>query len=543
MFFAKILRPIRQNAITEGDLECILTRNCEGTEQLRTEIKRNFDQSMLWQNRGGNFLKERETFGSRLGFILVSAGCAVGLGNVWKFPYMTGKYGGAAFILIYLVFLVLLGLPILVSEFAVGRSSRLSTARAFHKLEPEGSNFHKYSYMGMIGNYMLMMFYTMVAGWMMYYCYVMATGKLSGASSDEVSGFFSNLMTSTGTMTGWMIAAVLLAFGVCSLGLKNGIERITKVMMICLFALIVVLAVHSVTLDGAMEGVKFYLVPNLDNIREAGLGNVIFGALSQAFFTLSIGIGAMEIFGSYMGKECTLAGESVNILILDTFVALMAGLIIIPACFAFSVEPGAGPGLVFITLPNVFNQMAGGRLWGALFFLFMSFAALSTVIAVFENILSFAMDLWGWKRNKAVVFNIVLIIILSMPAILGFGPWSGIQILGEGTNIMDLEDFIISNNILPLGSVVFVIFCASKNGWGWDNFIKEANTGSGLKFPKFIRNYMLWVIPAVVAVIYLKGYYDMFQPKGMNYLVPWMIIGVAMLVLVGWISFGHSKKK
>ena len=489
------------------------------------------------------FLKERETFGSRLGFILVSAGCAVGLGNVWKFPYMTGKYGGAAFILIYLVFLVLLGLPILVSEFAVGRSSRLSTARAFHKLEPEGSNFHKYSYMGMIGNYMLMMFYTMVAGWMMYYCYVMATGKLSGATSEEVGGFFSNLMTSTGTMTGWMIAAVLLAFGVCSLGLKNGIERITKVMMICLLALIVVLAVHSVTLDGAMEGVKFYLVPNLDNIREAGLGNVIFGALSQAFFTLSIGIGAMEIFGSYMDKERTLAGESINILILDTFVALMAGLIIIPACFAFGVEPGAGPGLVFITLPNVFNQMAGGRLWGALFFLFMSFAALSTVIAVFENILSFAMDLWGWKRNKAVLFNIVLIIVLSMPAILGFGPWSGIQILGEGTNIMDLEDFIISNNILPLGSVIFVIFCTSKNGWGWKNFLREANTGKGAKFPAFIRNYMLWVIPVVVAIIYLKGYYDMFQPKGNAYLIPWMIVGIAMLVLVGWISFGHSKKK
>ena len=461
-------------------------------------------------------MKERETFGSRLGFILVSAGCAVGLGNVWKFPYMTGKYGGAAFILIYLVFLVLLGLPILVSEFAVGRSSRLSTARAFHKLEPEGSNFHKYSYMGMIGNYMLMMFYTMVAGWMMYYGYVMATG--------------------------WMIVAVLLAFGVCSLGLQNGIERITKVMMICLLALIVVLAVHSVTLDGAMEGVKFYLVPNLDNIRAAGLGNVIFGALSQAFFTLSIGIGAMEIFGSYMGKECTLAGESINILILDTFVALMAGLIIIPACFAFNVEPGAGPGLVFITLPNVFNQMAGGRLWGALFFLFMSFAALSTVIAVFENILSFAMDLWGWKRNKAVLFNIVLLIILSMPAILGFGPWSGIQILGEGTNIMDLEDFIISNNILPLGSVIFVIFCASKNGWGWDNFIKEANTGKGIKFPTCIRNYMLWVIPVVVAIIYLKGYYDMFQPKGNTYLIPWMIVGIAMLILVGWIVFGHSKK-
>lgn len=488
-------------------------------------------------------MKEREKFGSRLGFILVSAGCAIGLGNVWKFPYMTGKYGGAAFILIYLAFLILLGLPILVSEFAVGRSSRLSTARAFHKLEPKDSNFHKYSYMGMIGNYMLMMFYTMVAGWMMYYCYVMAAGKLSDASADQVGDYFVNMTASPGTMTGWMIVAVLVSFGICSLGLKNGIERITKVMMICLLCLIVVLAVHSVTLDGAMEGVKFYLVPNLDNIREAGLGNVIFGALSQSFFTLSIGIGAMEIFGSYMEKEHTLAGESINILILDTFVALMSGLIIIPACFAFGVEPGAGPSLVFITLPNVFNQMVGGRLWGTLFFLFMSFAALSTVIAVFENILSFAMDLWGWKRSKAVVVNIVLIIVLSMPAILGFNVLSGIQILGPGTNLMDLEDFIVSNNLLPLGSLVFVIFCASKKGWGWDNFIKEANTGKGLKFPKFIRAYMLYVIPAVVAVIYLKGYYDMFQPKGLSYLIPWMIVGIAMLVLVAWISFGHSKKK
>lgn len=488
-------------------------------------------------------MKEREKFGSRLGFILVSAGCAIGLGNVWKFPYMTGKYGGAAFILIYLAFLILLGLPILVAEFAVGRSSRLSTARAFHKLEPKDSNFHKYSYMGMLGNYMLMMFYTMVAGWMMYYCYVMAAGKLKDASAEQVGEYFTNMTASPGTMTGWMIVAVLLSFGICSLGLKNGIERITKVMMLCLLALIVVLAVHSVTLDGAMEGVKFYLVPNLDNIREAGIGNVIFGALSQSFFTLSIGIGAMEIFGSYMSKDHTLTGESLNILILDTFVALMAGLIIIPACFSFGVEPGAGPSLVFITLPNVFNQMAGGRIWGALFFLFMSFAALSTVIAVFENILSFAMDLWGWKRSKAVAVNIVLIIILSIPAVLGFNVLSGIQILGPGTNIMDLEDFIVSNNILPLGSLVFVIFCASKNGMGWDKFVEEANTGKGIKFPKFIRNYMLYVIPAVVAVIYLKGYYDMFKPKGMNYLIPWMIIGVAMLVLVGWISFGKSKKK
>ena len=450
------------------------------------------------------FLKERETFGSRLGFILVSAGCAVGLGNVWKFPYMTGKYGGAAFILIYLVFLVLLGLPILVSEFAVGRSSRLSTARAFHKLEPEDSNFHKYSYMGMIGNYMLMMFYTMVAGWMMYYGYVMATGKLSGSSSDEVSGFFSNLMTSTGTMTGWMIVAVLLSFGVCSLGLQNGIERITKVMMICLLALIVVLAVHSVTLDGAMEGVKFYLVPNLDNIREAGLGNVIFGAMSQAFFTLSIGIGAMEIFGSYMGKECTLAGESINILILDTFVALMAGLIIIPACFAFNVEPGAGPGLVFITLPNVFNQMAGGRLWGALFFLFMSFAALSTVIAVFENIMSFCMDMFGISRKKSVVINAVIILIASLPCVFGFNIWSGFELFGQ--NVLGMEDFLVSNILLPVGSLIYLLFCVTKFGWGFDNYLTECNTGKGMKFAGFLKPYFQFVLPVLVLIVLVQGF-------------------------------------
>lgn len=487
-------------------------------------------------------MKERETFGSRLGFILVSAGCAIGLGNVWKFPYMAGKYGGAAFILIYLIFLVLLGLPVLVCEFAVGRASRKSTARAFHDLEPEGANFHNFSYMSMVSNYVLMMFYTMVAGWMLYYCYAMAAGKLAGKDSAQVADYFTGLQDSAGTMTLWMIIVVVLSFGVCSLGVQRGLEKITKVMMMCLLALIVVLAVHSLTLDGAMEGVKFYLVPDFAAMAEIGIGNVIFGALSQAFFTLSIGAGSMTIFGSYLGKDRSLLGESLHITILDTFVALMAGLIIIPACFAFGVEPGAGPGLVFITLPNVFNQMTGGKIWGALFFLFMSFAALSTVIAVFENILSFAMDLWGWKRNKAVLFNIVLLIILSMPAILGFGPWSGIQILGEGTNIMDLEDFIISNNILPLGSVIFVIFCASKNGWGWDNFIKEANTGKGIKFPTCIRNYMLWVIPIVVAIIYLKGYYDMFQPKGNTYLIPWMIVGIAMLILVGWIVFGHSKK-
>ena len=487
-------------------------------------------------------MKERETFGSRLGFILVSAGCAIGLGNVWKFPYMAGKYGGAAFILIYLIFLVLLGLPVLVCEFAVGRASRKSTARAFHDLEPEGANFHNFSYMSMVSNYVLMMFYTMVAGWMLYYCYAMAAGKLDGKDSAQVADYFTGLQDSAGTMTLWMIIVVVLSFGVCSLGVQRGLEKITKVMMICLLALIVVLAVHSLTLDGAMEGVKFYLVPDFAAMAEIGIGNVIFGALSQAFFTLSIGAGSMTIFGSYLGKDRSLLGESLHITILDTFVALMAGLIIIPACFAFGVEPGAGPGLVFITLPNVFNQMTGGKIWGALFFLFMSFASLSTVIAVFENIISYSMDRKGWSRGKAVIVNMVAMILLSLPAVFGFNILSGIQPLGAGTNIMDLEDFIISNNILPLGSVIFVIFCASKNGWGWDNFIKEANTGKGIKFPTCIRNYMLWVIPVVVAIIYLKGYYDMFQPKGNTYLIPWMIVGIAMLILVGWIVFGHSKK-
>ena len=488
-------------------------------------------------------MKERETFGSRLGFILVSAGCAIGLGNVWKFPYMAGKYGGAAFILIYLIFLVLLGLPVLVCEFAVGRASRKSTARAFHDLEPEGANFHNFSYMSMVSNYVLMMFYTMVAGWMLYYCYAMAAGKLDGKDSAQVADYFTGLQDSAGTMTLWMIIVVVLSFGVCSLGVQRGLEKITKVMMICLLALIVVLAVHSLTLDGAMEGVKFYLVPDFAAMAEIGIGNVIFGALSQAFFTLSIGAGSMTIFGSYLGKDRSLLGESLHITILDTFVALMAGLIIIPACFAFGVEPGAGPGLVFITLPNVFNQMTGGKIWGALFFLFMSFASLSTVIAVFENIISYSMDRKGWSRGKAVIVNMVAMILLSLPAVFGFNILSGIQPLGAGTNIMDLEDFIVSNNILPLGSVVFVMFCVSKYGWGWKRFIKEADTGEGLKVPANVQKYMLYVIPAIVVVIYLKGYYDMFSPKGPVVLTVWMIVSLLVLGLVGWIIFGKNKTK
>ena len=431
---------------------------------------------------------------------------------------MTGKYGGAAFILIYLVFLVLLGLPILVSEFAVGRSSRLSTARAFHKLEPEGSNFHKYSYMGMIGNYMLMMFYTMVAGWMMYYCYVMATGKLSGASADEVSGFFSNLMTSTGTMTGWMIAAVLLAFGVCSLGLKNGIERITKVMMICLLGIMAVLVVRAVTLPGGLEGLKFYLIPDFGKLfagattaeQWATFGDAVYAAMGQAFFTLSLGISAMEIFGSYIGKERSLTGEALRICGLDTAVALVAGLIIFPACFAFAVEPGSGPGLVFVTLPSVFNQMPLGQLWGTLFFLFMSFAALSTVVAVFENIMSFSMDEWGWSRNRACLVNGIALALLSLPCVLGFNVWAGVELPGVG-NIQAIEDFLVSNNVLPLGALVFLLFCTTKRGWGFDAFLQEADAGAGLRFPRWARGYVRFVLPVLIVIVFVAGYVPILQ--------------------------------
>lgn len=482
-------------------------------------------------------MAEREKFGSRLGFILVSAGCAVGLGNVWKFPYMAGQFGGAAFILIYLIFLVILGLPIMVCEFSVGRASQKSVASSFHTLEPQGSKFHNFGYFGMIGNYVLMMFYTMVGGWMMYYCYRMMSGEFVGASPDEVANGFGSMLGSPGTMTLWMIIAVILSFGICSIGLQNGVERITKIMMICLLAIMVVLVIRVLTLPGAEEGIKFYLIPDFGKMVENGVGNVVFGALSQAFFTLSIGIGSMAIFGSYLDKSRSLGGEAASITLLDTFVAIMAGLIVIPACFAFDVEPGAGPGLVFITLPNIFEQMVGGRIWGAFFFLFLSFAALSTIIAVFENIISFAIDLWGWERKKAVLVNMVAIILLSLPCILGFSTLSAIQPLGEGTNIMDLEDFIVSSNLLPLGSMVYLIFCTSRYGWGWNNFIAEANSGEGMRFPNSMRGYMTYVLPILVVGIYLKGYWDKFHSVG------WMLVGFAFLAYIGYVSFGGKKNK
>ncbi len=488
-------------------------------------------------------MSSREKFGSRLGFILVSAGCAIGLGNVWKFPYLCGQNGGAAFILIYLVFLAIMGFPIMVSEFSVGRGSQKSCATSFKVLEKEGSRWHNYGWLGMAGNYLLMMFYTMVAGWMLYYCYRSLTGEFTKTVLDttEVSAKFGNMVGSAPTMILWTVIAILIAFGICSLGMQKGVEKISKVMMICLLGLIIVLAINSLRLPGAMEGVKFYLIPDFKGMAERGIGKVVFAAMSQAFFTLSIGIGSMAIFGSYLDKSRSLAGETVSITILDTFVAVCSGLIIIPACFAFNIQPDSGPNLIFITLPNIFNQMAGGRIWGTLFFLFLSFAALTTVVAVFENILSFAMDLWGWERKKAVLVNIVAIIVLSLPCILGFNLLSGIQPLGPGSNIMDLEDFLVSNNLLPIGSLVYVMFCTRKNGWGWDNFIKEANTGKGLGFPKQLRFYMTWILPVIIVGIYFKGYYDMFAPKGLQYLIPWMVVAALFMVWLLWIAFGKKK--
>lgn len=453
---------------------------------------------------------EREKFGSRLGFILISAGCAIGLGNVWRFPYITGVYGGAAFVLIYLFFLLILGLPIMVMEFAVGRASQKSAALSFDVLEPKGTKWHWYKWGAMAGNYLLMMFYTTIGGWMILYFIKMATGQFEGMDTEQVQGAFGELMGQPWLMTGFMVLVVVIGFAICAKGLKNGVEKITKVMMVSLLVLMIVLAVRSVLLPGGQAGLKFYLYPDFGKLMDAGLGEVIYAAMGQAFFTLSLGIGALAIFGSYIGKERSLMGEAVSVTVLDTFVALMAGLIIFPACFAYNVEPNSGPGLIFITLPNVFNEMAGGRLWGSLFFLFMSFAALSTIIAVFENIISFAMDLTGCSRKKAVVCNLIGIIVLSMPCVLGFNVLSGFTPFGEGSNVLDLEDFIVSNNLLPFGSLIYLLFCTYKIGWGFDNFLAEANTGKGMKFPRWMKGYVKYILPLIVIVIFVMGYITKF---------------------------------
>ena len=447
---------------------------------------------------------QREKFGSRLGFILISAGCAIGLGNVWRFPYITGKYGGAAFVLIYLVFLVLLGLPIMVMEFAVGRASQASVAMSFDRLEPLGTKWHWYKWFGMAGNYLL------IGGWILLYVFKMAGGEFEGKNADEIAGVFGNLMEKPGLMTICMIVVVAACFGIVCMGLQKGVEKITKKMMLLLLALMVILAIRSATLPGAGEGIRFYLLPDFKKAAESGMKEVIFAAMGQSFFTLSLGIGAIAIFGSYIDKKRRLTGEAVCVTILDTCVALIAGMIIFPACFAFGVQPDSGPSLVFITLPNIFNSMSGGRIWGTLFFLCMLFAAASTIIAVFENIIAFAMDLTNCSRAKAVVVNLIAIVILSLPCVLGFNVLSGFQPLGAGSNVLDLEDFIVSNNLLPLGSLVYLLFCTSRYGWGWKKFCEEANAGEGIKFPKWTRIYVSYILPLIVLFIFVQGYWSKF---------------------------------
>ena len=453
---------------------------------------------------------QREKLGSRLGFILLSAGCAIGVGNVWKFPWMVGQYGGGAFVVFYVLFLIILGLPIMTMEFAVGRASQKSPVRAYQVLEKPGTKWHIHGYLAMIGNYLLMMFYTTVCGWMLHYFYLTASGKFVGASPEQVGAAFPEMLSQPLVMTGWMIVVVVVGFAINSFGLQGGLERVTKVMMIALLAIMVVLAINSVMTEGASEGLKFYLIPDLDRMMESGPINVIVGAMNQSFFTLSLGIGAMAIFGSYIGKSRALLGEAVNVAILDTFVAFTAGLIIFPACFAFGVSPDSGPNLIFVTLPNIFNHMAGGRLWGSLFFVFMAFAAFSTVLAVFENIMSCCMDLTGWSRKKVALLNTVLMIVLSLPCVLGYNVWSGFQPFGDGSAVLDLEDFLVSNIWLPLGSLVYLLFCTTRYGWGWKNFKEEANEGGGLKVRDGIRFYVSYILPLIVLIIFVLGIKDKF---------------------------------
>ncbi len=457
----------------------------------------------------GIFL-EREGFSTRLGFILVSAGCAIGLGNVWRFPYITGMYGGASFVLIYLVFLAILGLPIMVAEFAVGRGSVRSLAMSFDVLEPKGTKWHFYKYFGIAGNFLLMMFYTTVSGWMLYYLYKMAAGGFEGLDAAGVGAVFGNLLADPVTMGLYMALIVVLCGGVCYLGVEAGVERITKLMMTCLLFLMILLAVNSVLLPGSGEGLRYYLYPDFGKVAEYGVREVVFAAMGQAFFTLSLGIGALAIFGSYIGKSKRLTGEAIWVIVLDTFVAIMAGLIIFPACFAYGVNPSSGPNLLFVTLPNVFNNMPLGRLWGSLFFLFMAFASMSTVIAVFENLICAFIELLRKDRKIIIRRGMVLIILLSLPCVLGFNVWSGFQPLGAGSGVLDLEDFLVSNNLLPLGSLVYLAFCTSRYGWGWENFTKEADTGKGVAFPKWIRFYATYILPLVVLYIFAAGYYAKF---------------------------------
>lgn len=449
---------------------------------------------------------EREKLGSRMGFILLSAGCAIGIGNVWRFPYIAGMYGGGMFVLFYLLFLAAMGIPVMTMEFAVGRASRKSIIKSFTELEKPGQKWHIHGYLGMIANYLLMMFYTSVAGWMLYYFYLMLTGRFTGKNTAQVADIFQGMLDSPSVMTVSMMIIVAAGMLICSVGLQKGVENITKLMMSLLLIIIIILAVRSMTLPGGIEGLKFYLLPDVQRMKDVGITETITAAMNQAFFTLSLGIGSMAIFGSYIDKSRTLLGESVNIAVLDTFVALVSGLIIFPTCFSFGISPDMGPSLIFITLPNIFNHMAGGRVWGTLFFVFMTFAAFSTILAVFENIISCGMDLFHWSRKKSSLMNLAALTVLSLPCVFGYNIWSSFQPRGAGSTVLDLEDFIVSNVILPIGALVYLLFCVTRYGWGFENYLAEVNTGEGLRMPKGIRIYMTFILPVLLVFLTLKGW-------------------------------------
>lgn len=454
---------------------------------------------------------ERERLGSRLGFILLSAGCAIGIGNVWKFPWMVGQYGGGMFVLIYLICLVVVGVPVMTMEFALGRAGQRSPAKLYQQLEPKGSKWHIHGYVSVAGNYLLMMFYATVAGWIIKYFVSTAKGDFVGLDNKGIANYYDSMLSDAPTMIFYMAIVVFLGAIVCSGGLQKGLERVTKVMMVALLLIMLVLAVNSIFTDGGAEGLKFYLVPDLEKMQSIGIGNVVVAAINQSFFTLSLGMGAMAIFGSYIGKDRALMGESVNIAVLDTFVAITSGLIIFPACFAYGIEVNSGPSLIFKTLPNVFNNLPMGRLWGSLFFVFMSFAALSTVFAIFENIVACMCDLTGMSKKKSCLINGIAMFVLSLPCVLGFNVLSGFKPFGGTSNIMDLEDFFVTNIILPLGSLCYIMFCTRKKAWGWDNFVSEANTGKGLKIRKWMRGYMTYVLPVIVIALFVIGLVNYFK--------------------------------
>lgn len=443
----------------------------------------------------------REKLSSRIGFILLSAGCAIGIGNVWRFPYITGQSGGAWFVLIYFFFLAVLGLPVMLMEFAAGRASQRSGVMIPDTLTPGRTAWRTIGAVGFIGTLVLTMYYTTVAGWMLLYFLKTAGGALSGLPPDAIGGAFGGMLSDPRQQSYAMVFVCELAVVVCAMGLRNGLERVTKWMMGALFVLIVALAVNSMTLSGAGRGLSFFLMPNAANVKAVGLSTVVVNAMNQAFFTLSLGVGIMALFGSYIDKRHTLVGGTANVIILDTVVAISAGLIVIPACFAFNVEPGQGPGLVFVTLPNVFGHMPFGRFWGSLFFIFMWFAAMTTVFTLFENLIACIHDWLGVGRRKVALALAVLIPLLSLPCVLGFNVWAGFEPLGKGTNVLDLEDFIVSDITLPFGSLLFALFCCHRFGWGWKKFIAEVNAGVGPKFPEWTRIYCAYVLPVIILTI------------------------------------------